>query len=89
MIYVLKKRHLKAISEGKIKMIPINAVFCKKMPLNYDTTLLIESIQEGYAVPPIDVHMNDKGQYIVKDGRHRFVAHKMLDKTHVMCHIRH
>lgn len=88
MIYLLKKRHLNAIKENNIRMMPMNSFEDVRLPLNSEVLNLIEAIEEGYPIPPIDVFKKD-GKYIVKDGRHRYLAHLLLDKKSIMCHVRY
>ncbi len=43
---------------------------------------IVELIENGWKYPPIVVRQVENG-YILVDGRHRLLAHKMLGITHI------
>lgn len=49
-----------------------------RWPICPRTLNLIDYIRNGGGVPAIKVVKKSTGGYIIKDGRHRVLAHKML-----------
>ena len=58
--------------------IDISLIKVDKYPMNIKTLKLIDYMRNGGEVPPIKVVKLPKGGYMIKDGRHRLLAHKML-----------
>ena len=59
-------------------MIDVGLVRIDRYPMNPSTLSLIDYLREGGEVPAIKVAKHPKGGYIIRDGRHRVLAHKML-----------
>lgn len=53
-----------------------------RIPLNQRSLALVRHLEAGGSVPPIHVERHD-GCWWVLDGRHRFVAHKLLGRSHI------
>lgn len=51
-----------------------------KLPLNPTTLALIDYLRKGGSVPPIRLAIDKNGQARIKDGRHRYLAFKMLGR---------
>lgn len=51
--------------------------------MNPSTLSLIDYLREGGEVPPIKVAKHPDGGYIIRDGRHRVLAHKMLGRSKI------
>lgn len=60
-----------------------------KHPLNPTTLDLIDFIRvHGISnLPPIRVKMSDNGVYIIKDGRHRVTAFKLLGIKEILAKV--
>ena len=58
--------------------IDISLIKVDRYPMNIKTLNLIDYLRNGGEVPPIKVVKLPKGGYMIKDGRHRLLAHKML-----------
>lgn len=54
-----------------------------RWPFGLRTLDLIRHLESGGSVPPIHVKPNGSGQYIILDGRHRVLAHKMLERPFI------
>lgn len=64
-----------------IKNIPISNIVVDRIPL--DRTLsLVKHLEQGGSVPPIKVEYKN-GTYILKDGRHRVTAYKLLGRKFI------
>ena len=68
-------RHTKSINISMVKM--------DRHPLNGKTLSLIKYLESGGMVPPIKVASLKQGGYIIKDGRHRITAFKLLDRPEI------
>ena len=66
-------RHLKKVRLSQVKVED-------RLPLGLRTLSLIDHLRGGGSVPPIHVRPNGHGQFVVLDGRHRYLAHKMLER---------
>ena len=58
--------------------IDINLIRMDRYPMNPSTLNLIDYLRKGGSIPPIKVAKHPNGGYIIRDGRHRVLAHKML-----------
>lgn len=58
--------------------IDISLIKVDRYPMNVKTLNLIDYMRNGGEVPPIKVVKLPKGGYMIKDGRHRLLAHRML-----------
>lgn len=67
---IMKERVIKSINVAHIKM--------DRYPLNKRTTGLINYLLAGGGIPPIKVARLSQGGYLIRDGRHRVTAYKML-----------
>ena len=64
-------------------MIDVGLVRMDRYPMNPSTLSLIDYLREGGEVPAIKVAKHPKGGYIIRDGRHRVLAHKMLGRKKI------
>ena len=55
-----------------------------RFPFGLRTLAIIKHLESGGVVPPIHVQLNEHGQLIVLDGRHRWLAHKMLERRIIL-----
>ena len=60
------------------KQIPVNLIEFDKLPINPSVLSLVDFLRNGGAIPPIKVVLSGKGSYILRDGRHRLCAFKLL-----------
>lgn len=58
--------------------ISISLIKMDRYPMNPKTLDLIKFLQNGGTVPPIKVAKLKSGGFIIRDGRHRILAYKML-----------
>ena len=56
----------------------ISLIKVDRYPMNIKTLNLIDYIRNGGEIPPIKVVKLPKGGYMIKDGRHRLLAYRML-----------
>lgn len=68
-----------------IRSIRLCNLIIDRYPLEPRTLALIKHLESGKSVPPIHVRRNEDGAYVILDGRHRFLAHKLLGRTHIKC----
>lgn len=66
------------------KYINISNIKVDKFSLSKETLGIIDYIRSGGEVPPIKVYKKD-GVYVLKEGRHRITAHKLLGLTKIKC----
>jgi len=53
------------------------------LPITPRTLALLDHLRRGGTVPPLHVYRYDSGLFRVLDGRHRWLALKLLGVTHV------
>lgn len=61
-----------------IKYIDISQIIIDHYPMNPSTLALIEYLVIGGKIPPIKVAKLQNGRFLIKDGRHRVLAYKLL-----------
>jgi hypothetical protein len=49
-----------------------------RIPLNRITLEYANSLKDGCVFPPVELQKLNGGRYLLKDGRHRYVAHKLV-----------
>jgi len=57
-----------------------NYIAYDRLPLNASTLSLIDHLRSGGSVPPIHCCRDVYGRLHVRDGRHRLLAHMMLER---------
>lgn len=67
----------------KTEMVNIGSIKMDRFPLNPATLNLIKYLEQGGKVPPIKISSLGTGQYLIKDGRHRITAYKLLGKDYI------
>lgn len=65
------------------RFIDVNLIRMDRYPMNPSTLSLIDYLREGGEVPPIKVAKHPDGGYIIRDGRHRVLAYKMLGRNKI------
>ena len=73
-----KDKALHIANIRRICMIDIGLIRMDRYPMNKSTLSLIDFLREGGEVPAIQVAKHPKGGYIIRDGRHRVLANKLL-----------
>ena len=58
--------------------INISDIRVDRYPINPSTLQLVDFLRSGGLVPPIHVAVRSTGGYLIKDGRHRLLANKLL-----------
>lgn len=66
------------------KEIPIRNIAVDRFSISPETLALCDHIRNGGNIPAIKVQKKD-GVYILKDGRHRITAYKLLGKQKIKC----
>jgi len=61
---------------------PLSGLKVDRQPLGPRTLAIADHLRSGGSVPPIHVERKQDGWHI-KDGRHRYVAHKLIGATHI------
>jgi len=71
------------------KLINIGNIKVDRYPLNPSTLSLIDFIREHgiEGLPPIRVKLNENGVYMIKDGRHRVTAFKLLGIKQILAKV--
>jgi len=64
-------------------LIDIGLIRMDRYPMNPSTLSLIDYLRNGGKVPPIKVAKHSKGGYVIRDGRHRILASKLLGITKI------
>lgn len=64
-------------------LVDIGLIRMDRYPMNPSTLSLIDHLREGGEVPAIKIAKHPKGGYIIRDGRHRVLAHKLLGRTKI------
>ncbi len=59
-------------------LVNISLIRVDRYPMNRRTLDLIDYLRDGGSVPPIKITKHPLGGFMIKDGRHRLLAHKML-----------
>lgn len=63
--------------------IPVGAIRVDRMPFERVLSL-VDFLRKGGKVPPIRVQKLSNGQYRILDGRHRWMAHKLLTRPTIL-----
>ena len=71
------------------KFINICNIKVDRYPLNPSTLSLIHFLEENgiEELPPIRVRLESNGQYMIKDGRHRVTAFKLLGIKQILAKV--
>lgn len=69
------RRHTKFVRIALIKM--------DRYPLNPSTLDLIKHLENGGKIPPIKLAKLKDGGYLIRDGRHRITASKLLGREYI------
>ena len=67
-----------------IKEIPLGQIIIDRLPLNLEGLSTALAVHNGLSMPPIKVITRFNGKYKIKDGRHRYLAHKLNGKKTIM-----
>lgn len=66
------------------KHIPINLIDIDRIPLDKKVIRFTYAIQAMAVFPAIKVAKKSNGRYAIRDGRHRYIAHKLLGKETIL-----
>lgn len=72
-----------------IKEINIAQIEMDRHPLNPSTLSLIEHIRDGGSIPPIHEARHAGGNFLIRDGRHRITACKLLGIKTIKARVNH
>jgi uncharacterized ParB-like nuclease family protein len=64
----------------KLEFIKMSTIMIDHLPLNPTGLATTVAMMEGVKMPPIKVVQLEDGRNKIKDGRHRYLAHKLLGK---------
>jgi ParB-like chromosome segregation protein Spo0J len=64
--------------------IKVSSIKMDRFPMNPSTLSLIDYLRSGGDIPPIKVAKLPKGGFIIRDGRHRVLAHKLLGMDKIL-----
>lgn len=64
-------------------LIDIGLIRMDRYPMNPSTLSLIDYLRGGGVVPAIKVAKHPLGGYIIRDGRHRVLASKLLGRKQI------
>ena len=67
-----------------IKEIPIRNIVVDRFSISPQTLSLCDFIRLGGEIPPIKIEKKD-GKYILKNGRHRITAYRLLGLETIKC----
>lgn len=65
------------------KYIDISHIVIDHLPMNPSTLKLIDYLRKGGVVPAIKVATLPDGRYLIRDGRHRILAFKLLGRKKI------
>lgn len=69
---------LHTFSESKfLAEISISSIVIDSLPINPEGFATAIAIKQGVAMPPILVTKKLDGSYVLRDGRHRVIGHKL------------
>ena len=77
----------KSMPSLNLKHVPLCLVDHGKLPLNPDGLATAIAMKNGVVMPPIKLERKSNGRYILKDGRHRFLAHKLNGKKTIWANV--
>lgn len=63
-----------------ISPVDISLIAIDRMPIGPVALLYAIEMHNGSMFPPVKLQRGAHGRFILKDGRHRFVAHKLLGR---------
>lgn len=66
------------------KEIPMNLINMDRIPLDRKTLRFTYAMQAMAEFPAIKVAKRQDGRYEIRDGRHRWVAHKLLGREKIL-----
>jgi hypothetical protein len=67
-----------------VQTIKIQQIDCvNKLPINKKSLGFAILMTNGIIFPPINVERMPAGRYVLRGGRHRLAAHKLLGKTEI------
>ena len=66
-----------------IDFINISLIKMDRYPLNEKTLDLIKHLERGGSVPPIKIARLKDGRFIIRDGRHRITAFKLMGRKRI------
>ncbi len=61
----------------KVEWINIANIKMDSLPLNPASYACAKAVEAGVEMPPIRVELLPSGQYLIRDGRHRYVAFRL------------
>jgi len=66
----------------KIETVPVSLIDCNNLPINKKTLIFALEMKIGGVIfPPVKLERIASGRYKLRDGRHRFSAHKLLERN--------
>ena len=63
--------------------INISGILYDKLPMNRQVLDIVFFIMSGGELPPVKLEKTENG-WLLKDGRHRLAAHKLLGKEKIL-----
>lgn len=66
-----------------LRLLSLSNIVCDRLPIGPRTLALAKHLESGGSVPPIHVKPIGDGTYNILDGRHRFLAFKLLGRTEI------
>jgi len=64
--------------------ISIGLIDIDHLPLNETGLATTLALKRGVHMPPIKVAKLTDGRFLIRDGRHRYLAHKLLGRKTIM-----
>lgn len=61
--------------------VPLDLVGIDRVPYDPRVLSLCRHLSEGGTVPPVHIQMVPNGRFRILDGRHRWVAHRLLQRN--------
>lgn len=71
----------------EVKKIRIESILIDNLPVNKKTFDLALFIYQGGEIPPIRLEKSSSGGYLIKDGRHRVCAFKLLGRIEIKAYV--
>lgn len=62
----------------------VSLIDVDRLPIGLRTLALVEHLRSGGTVPPIHVMRAEHGRFRILDGRHRILAHRLLERRTIV-----
>lgn len=72
----------------RLRLVPLDQIDVDRLPINPATFECALAVRDPRVrIPPVKLTQLHAGRFRLRDGRHRFAAHKLLGFTHILAWI--